>query len=97
MTEEAFKEEYQRQLTSLPPLVALRIEQLNERAFAQEIVIAWLLAQVQKIPGLSPDHSRRFLSQVANEAEQSESNQHAELVALADDLHSLLDDFEQPR
>lgn len=97
MTEDEYKLEYERQLASLPPLVAAQIEQLSERAFAQEIVIAWLLAQVQKIPGLSPDHSRRFLSRIANEAEQSESDRHAELVALADELHSLLDDFEQPR
>lgn len=97
MTEDEYKLEYERQMASLPPLVAAQIEQLKERAFAQEIVIAWLLAQVQKIPGLSPDHSRRFLSQIANEAEQPESDRLAELVALADELHSLLDDFEQPR
>ncbi|MCO7557338.1 MULTISPECIES: hypothetical protein [Pseudomonas] len=97
MTEEEYKLEYERQLASLPPLVAAQIEQLKERAFAQEIVIAWLLAQVQRVPGLRSDHARRFLSRMANEGEQSESGQHAELVALADELHSLLDDFEQPR
>ena len=97
MTEDEYKLEYERQMASLPPLVAAQIEQLKERAFAQEIVIAWLLAQLQKIPGLSPDHSRRFLSRIGNEAEQSESDRCAELVALADELHSLLDGFEQPR
>lgn len=97
MTEDEYKLEYERQLATLPPLVAVRIEQLNERAFAQEMVIAWLLAQVPKIPGLSPDHSRRFLSRIANEAEVPGSDQHAELVALADELHSLLDDAEQPQ
>ncbi|PIA66336.1 hypothetical protein CDR19_25295 [Ectopseudomonas toyotomiensis] len=97
MTEDEYKLEYERQMASLPPLVRLRIEQLAERAQAQDIVIAWLLAQVQKIPGLTPDHSLRFLCRLANEAEESDADKHAELVGLADELRSLLAGYEQPR
>ncbi|MCY1311565.1 hypothetical protein D9M68_885390 [compost metagenome] len=98
METEEFRQEYERQLGSLPPLVRMRLEQLNERAYAQELVIAWLLAQVQKIPGLAPDHALRFLARQANAVEEDPGYQGgSELVALLDELRSRLDWFEPPQ
>lgn len=98
MNEEEIKLEYERQMGSLPPLVRLRIEQLNERAFAQEIVISWILAQVQKIPGLPHDHALRFLCRQANLIEEEHGgDRHAEFVALLDELRSHLGEFERPQ
>lgn len=99
MKPEEFKREYEKQLESLPSLVKLRLEQLNERAYAQEVIIAWLLSQVQKIPGLPPDHVQRFLARQANAIEEDPDHHpgspNAELVLLIDELRSHLDAFDE--
>lgn len=95
MTTEETKREYERQLASLPPLIRLKIEQMNERAYAQELIIAWLLSQVQKIPGLPQNHAQRFLARQANLIEEeSDPDTSSELVLLIDELRSLVADFD---
>lgn len=95
MKTEESKQEYERQLASLPPLVRLKIEQMDERAYAQEIVIAWLLSQMQKIPGLPKDHAQRFLARQANLVEEeSGPGPNTELVLLIDELRLLVADFD---
>tara|TARA_R110000737_G_scaffold323802_1_gene336522 strand:+ start:364 stop:669 length:306 start_codon:yes stop_codon:yes gene_type:complete len=101
MKSDEFKQEYEKQLATLPPLVKLRLEQFDERAHAQEIIIAWLLSQVQKIPGLPPDHVQRFLSRQANAIEEDPDHQpgsaNAELVLLIDELRSLVGALDDAR
>ncbi len=98
MESEELAQEYEKQLESLPPLVRLKLKQMEERAYAQELIIAWLLSQVQKTPGFPPDHAQRFLARQANAIEEGADYQlgssSGELVLLIDELRSLLDDFD---
>ncbi|SJN14072.1 hypothetical protein CZ787_13310 [Halomonas citrativorans] len=95
MKTEKIEQEYERQLASLPPLIRLKIKQMEEREYAQELIIAWLLSQVQKIPGLPQDHAQRFLSRQANLIEEeSDPDTSSELVLLIDELRALVADYD---
>lgn len=63
------KLEYERQLASLPPMVAGMIELMRERMYEMEDIMAWTLAQLDHLPGVQPHHALRFLSNRANQLE----------------------------
>ncbi|MBK3748233.1 hypothetical protein [Stutzerimonas balearica] len=71
MTEEESQLEYERQLATLPPMVAAMMESMRERMYELEDVIAWVLAQLDRMPGSPPDRALRFLSSRANYLERS--------------------------
>lgn len=71
MTEDEYKLEYERQLATLPPMVAAMIDSMREQMYEMEIVMAWALAQLDHLPGVQPHHALRFLSRRANYLERS--------------------------
>jgi len=68
----------------LPPLLLARLELLQERIDAQQLVIAWLLNELQNVPHFQPDLVQRFLSRQANELDGHPK--FAEHVAVLDEL-----------
>lgn len=71
MTEDEYKLEYERQLTTLPPLVVAMMESTQKRMHELEDVIGWILAQLDRLPGVEPNHALRFLSRRANDLERT--------------------------
>lgn len=70
MTEDENKLEYERQLATLPPMVAGMIESMREQINEMEFIMAWALAQLDHLPGVQPHHALRFLSGRANYLER---------------------------